>query len=249
MLDLNRLRKEIKISIPRRPKNFSYVIKTNSKGAKPLKTLPPVYSLSVADIKKGMEKGFAVIDLREAACFGGAHIPGSINIGLSSSSPSWLGDVVEPHRHLILVSSNEGDIEKAVTMFRRAGYDSIYGYSIGITDWVLSGEEVGFLPQISIHALKNILSKYDDHALIDVRTVEEWDEGHIEGAFHVPIHDILEDGLEEYAEKDAHISIICRSGYRSNIAASFLKSKGYRHIYSVIGGMLTWQKEYEVIFD
>jgi len=248
-LEFNRFRKEIRSSIPRRPKNFSYVIKTNLGGAKPLKTLPPVYPLSAADIERGREEGFAIIDLREAACFGGAHIPGSINIGLSPSSPSWLGDIVDPEKHLILISSGEGDTEKAVTMFRRAGYDNIYGYSLGITDWVLSGQEVGFLPQISIHALKNVLSKYDDHALIDVRTVEEWDEGHVEGAFHVPIHDILEGGLEEYAEKDAHISIICRSGYRSNIAASFLKSKGYKHVYSVIGGMLTWQKEYDVIFD
>jgi len=129
------------------------------------------------------------------------------------------------------------------------GFDNIYGYCAGIMDWVLSGQRVGFLPQISIHALKHVLEKYENHTLIDVRTNEEWDEGHITDAFHLQIHDILEEGLEVYAEKDAHISVICRSGYRSNIAASFLKSKGYTHVYSVIGGMLAWQKEYEVDYD
>jgi glyoxylase-like metal-dependent hydrolase (beta-lactamase superfamily II)/rhodanese-related sulfurtransferase len=248
-LDFNGFRKEIKTSIPRRPKNFSHIIETNLKGAKPLKTLPPVYSLRVTDIKMSLEKGFILIDLREAACFGGAHIPGSINIGLSPSSPSWLGDVVDPAKYLILVVPSETDMTEAVTMFRRVGYDDIYGYCVGIMDWVLAGQEMGFLPQISIHALKNVLEKYEDHVLIDVRTGEEWDEGHIEHAFHLPIHAILEDGLEEYAEKDAYISIICKSGYRSNIAASFLKARGYRHIYSVIGGMLTWQREFEIVFD
>ena len=248
-LDSNGFRKDIKTSIPRRPKNFSHIIETNLKGVSSLKSLSPVYSLTVTDIKKAVEKEFVIIDLREAACFGGAHIPGSINIGLSPSSPSWLGDVVEPAKHLILVVPDESDVIEAETLFRRVGYDNIYGYCVGIMDWVFAGQEVGFLPQISIHALKNVLEKHEDHVLIDVRTVEEWDEGHIENAFHLPIHSILEEGLETYARKEAHISIICRSGYRSNIAASFLKSRGFTHVYSVIGGMLTWQKEFEVIFD
>ena len=248
-LDFQGFSREIKTSLPRRPKSFSHIISTNLKGAAPVKSLSTPFPLSVRDIVSAMDKGFAIIDLRDAACFGGAHIPTSINIGLSPSSPSWLGDILDPETHLVLVVSTEDDIKSAETMFRRVGFDNIYGYCAGIMDWVLSGQRVGFLPQISIHALKHVLEKYENHALIDVRTNEEWDEGHITDAFHLQIHDILEEGLEEYAEKDAHISVICRSGYRSNIAASFLKSKGYTHVYSVIGGMLAWQKEYEVDYD
>jgi len=245
-LDFSTFEKEIKGTTPRRPKNFNHVIKTNLKGANALKNLSPVYPLGVSDIKKAMKQGFAIVDLRDAACFGGAHIPGSINIGFSSSSTAWLADVVDPTTHLVLVASQEDDVKKAVTMFRRGGYENIYGYCVGVMAWVLFGEESGFLPQLSIHALHRILGKYEDHTLLDVRTSEEWDAGHLEHAFHLPIHAILEDGIREYVKRDAHISVICRSGYRSNIAASFLKSKGFTHVYSVIGGMTAWQKVYEV---
>ncbi len=243
-LDLTSFRKEIKEAIPRRPKNFTHVIETNLKGAKSLKRLNPVYHLEVSDIRKAMEKDFALIDLREAACFGGAHIPGSINIGMAPSSPSWLADVVEPERHLVLIATDEAEAREAVTMFRRVGYDNIYGYCVGIMNWVLAGEETGFLPQISIHGLHRILGKYPNHTLLDVRTREEWEEGHTEQALHLPIHDLLEEeGIQHLPEdRDAHISVICKSGYRSNIAASYLKSKGYTNVYSVIGGMSAWMK-------
>jgi len=46
--------------------------------------------------------------------------------------------------------------------------------------------------------------------------------------------------------KDDHISVICGSGYRSNIAGSLLKSRGYNHVYSVVGGMNAWRRKYDV---
>ena len=248
-LDFPSFRKEIKSDIPRRPKNFSHIIKTNLEGPPTLRSLPSAYSLEVFDLKKAMEKGVVVVDLRDAACFGGAHIPASINIGLAPSSPSWLGDVVDPVAHLVLIASRDEDVKEAMTLFRRVGYDHIYGYSVGIMDWIAAGEEIGFLPQLSVHALKHVLEKYENHVLIDVRTTEEWNAGHIENAFHLPIYSILEEGIGNYARKEAHISLICRSGYRSNIAASFLKSNGFKNVYSVIGGMTAWQKTYDVLFD
>ena len=246
-LDFEAFKREIEISVPRRPRNFSHIIAINTRGAPVLKSLSPVYALNVHDIQKAVRDGFSLIDLRDAACFGGAHLPGSINIGLSPASPSWLGDIVDPERHLVLIAPNERDVQKAVTLFRRGGYDNIYGYCLGITDWIQAGEEIGFLPQISVHTLRHILNKYEDHILLDVRTAEEWETGHLEEAFHLPIHTLLEEGFEPHFTQKAHVSIICRSGYRSNITASFLKSKGFMHVYSVIGGMVAWQKRFAVI--
>jgi len=65
----------------------------------------------------------------------------------------------------------------------------------------------------------------------------------------MPIHILLDNGIREHFPKEAHISVICRSGYRSNIAASFLKSKEFIHVYSVIGGMLAWQKKFDVVYE
>ena len=97
-----------------------------------------------------MERGNAVIDLRDASSFGGAHIPGSINIGFTPQSANWLGMTVEPEREIALLANSKQDLEEAVVHFRRAGYDRITGFYLGISDWIAKGEETGFLPQISI---------------------------------------------------------------------------------------------------
>ena len=55
---------------------------------------------------------------------------------------------------------------------------------------------------------------------------------------------IIESGLD--SGKEDHVSVICGSGYRSNIAGSFLKAQGYTRINSVIGGMNAWKIKYEV---
>jgi rhodanese-related sulfurtransferase len=87
----------------------------------------------------------------------------------------------------------------------------------------------------------HVRQKYRDHVVLDVRTDAEWQAGHIEGAIHKPISNLIEDGIDlDDLDKNRHITAICASGYRSNIAGSFLKAQGYEHVFSLIGGMTAW---------
>jgi rhodanese-related sulfurtransferase len=150
---------------------------------------------------------------------------------------------IDPQEELALIAGRKSESEDTLVHLRRAGYDCIAGYFIGIADWIAHGEETGFLPQFSVHRLKSILAE-DGHYVIDVRTEQEWSAGHIKGARHIPIQDIIAHGLN--LGKEDHISVICGSGYRSNIAGSLLKARGYLRINSVIGGMNAWKMRYEV---
>ena len=87
-------------------------------------------------------------------------------------------------------------------------------------------------------SLAHVLEKYDDHVVLDVRTGDEWQAGHIDGAVHKPISDLIRSGID--FDKSRHVTAVCGSGYRSNIAGSFLKSLGYGHVFSLIGGMTAW---------
>ena len=118
------------------------------------------------------------------------------------------------------------------------------GYFIGIAEWVAHGEETGTLSQLSVHGLQRLLFQQEDHPVIDIRTEQEWSAGHIKGAQHIPIQQIIESGLD--LGKEEHISVICGSGYRSNIAGSVLKARGFTRINSVIGGMNAWKIKYDV---
>lgn len=238
-LSFEEFKQELTGSTPHRPKNFPHIIAANREGPHLTAQLRSPARLSVPELKKAMERGACVVDLREAPCFGGAHIPGSVNIGFTPQSANWLGTVVAAERELVLLAHGARDVEAAVTHFRRAGYDLISGYALGISDWIARGEETGFLPQLSIHGLKRVREKYPDHRLLDVRNPAEWQSGHITGAVHVPLPELI-DGGAEFGPGE-HVSVICGSGYRSNIAGSLLKSRGHEHVYSVIGGMNAWR--------
>ena len=242
-LSFDQFKAELTRTTPVRPKNFSYIIAQNKKGPLLLKDLPPVDHFDAAKLKQFMDAGKTLVDLRDASSFGGAHVPGSINIGISPQVANWLGVVVEPEEELVLLGARKSDIDEALLQFRRAGYDRIMGYVMGIAEWVAQGEETEILPQLSVHGLQGLLPQ-GDHTLLDVRTDQEWNAGHIKGAQHIPIQQIIEKGLD--VGKEENLSIICGSGYRSNIAGSFLKAQGFKRINSVIGGMNAWNKKYAV---
>ena len=243
-LSFDEFKKKLTERIPFRPKNFSHIISQNKKGPLLFSQLVRPVKLSTSDIEAAVSEGKNIIDLRDATSFGGAHVPGSLNIGFTPQSATWLGTVVDPDKALVLLANQNRDIESAISLFRKAGYDNITGFSLGLSAWISQGEETGFLPQVSIHGLNRILEKYANHNVIDVRTPEEWKTGHIKNALSIPLNNLIEKGTD--LGKEDHVSIVCGSGYRSNIAGSMLKSRGFDHVYSVIGGMNAWRKKYGV---
>ncbi|MCK5254852.1 MAG: MBL fold metallo-hydrolase, partial [Deltaproteobacteria bacterium] len=186
-LSFDDFKNELNRITPFRPKNFTHIITQNKKGASLLSSLQPVIKLKFTDLKKSLEKGNPLVDLRDTTSFGGAHIAGSINIGLTPKAGTWLGTVVDPENEIALLAYSKQDIDDEIIQFRRVGYDRIIGFFIGLSDWIAKGEDTGFLPQLSIHGLNRVLKKYSNHHVIDVRTDQEWNEGHIKGAIHLPL--------------------------------------------------------------
>ena len=83
------------------------------------------------------------------------------------------------------------------------------------------------------------MQRGDSLTILDVRTDKEWESGHIAGALH--IHGgKLQERFEEIP-RDRPVAVICASGYRASIAASFLKRDGYEAVMNVIGGMTAWK--------
>lgn len=78
-------------------------------------------------------------------------------------------------------------------------------------------------------------------ALIDVRTHEEWNESHVDGAIHIPL-DQLVDRIDEVRKFSGKVFFLCRSGGRSEIAALQAMTQGVSDVYNVTGGMKAWKK-------
>ena len=247
-LDFEPFKEQITLNTPHRPINFTHIINTNLRGPEQLDKLAGINEYNPLTCKQFMAASpeNIIVDLREATAFGGAHIPGSFNIGMAPNSALWIGNVVKPESEILLLAEDMQDVNKAVTMFRRVGYDNIKGYINGLNSWIMAAEETGFLPQISVHSLHHILEKYSNHMVLDVRNEQEWLSGHIDKAQHLSLPQLINQGFS--CDLNQHISVVCMSGYRANIAASILKQRGYKNVYSVIGGIVTWKTAgYEIV--
>jgi glyoxylase-like metal-dependent hydrolase (beta-lactamase superfamily II)/rhodanese-related sulfurtransferase len=234
-------RAEVMKSFPVRPKSFSHIIQTNLNGAPLLERCPLDRAMNPERFKEVMEKGAVVIDVRDAAGFGGFHIPGSINIGLEKQLANWVGMVIDPKSDLLLVVNSQADYDRMLLELHRIGYDQIHGYLMGgISSWLLSGFDVESLDQKSVKQVKSAIDDGRKFALVDVRTPAEWNSGHVNGAVHVPLADLLENGID--VEKDKPVVVMCGSGYRSNIAGSHLKKIGHKEVCSLAGGAMAWSR-------
>ena len=227
-------------SFPERPKSFSHIINTNLNGPPLLDRCPVVKDLSPQQFKDERERGAVILDTRDAAAFGGVHIPGSINIGFANQTANWISMVIEPESELLLIVNDENAYENICTQLHRIGYDGIIGYLYGgISSWQEMGFPIGHLWQISAAELKKKLEDHDYSHFFDVRTVAELSSGYIDAAKHLPLPELLKAPPD--VPKDEEIIVTCGVGYRGNIAASFLQSEGFHHVHSLAGGMKAWK--------
>ena len=98
--------------------------------------------------------------------------------------------------------------------------------------------------QISGAQAKTLMDSESGYIIIDARTQEEYDQGHIPGAILIPEYEIADRAEKELPDKDQLILVYCRSGRRSKIAAEELVKLGYTNVKE-FGGIIDW--EYEIV--
>ena len=97
---------------------------------------------------------------------------------------------------------------------------------------------------ITVEEAKQIMDSEEDCIILDVRTQEEYDQGHISGAILIPDTEIEAQAQEALPDKDQMILVYCRSGRRSKLAAEILVELGYTNIRE-FGGIIDWPYEVE----
>ena len=181
-----------------------------------------------------------MVDAREIEAFSGAHIGGSLNIGLRTSFPIWAGWMLDPGEEILLVAPGEDDVETLHRHLFRIGLDRIGGWLRGgIRAWIEAGFPFQRRRDLSVHELRDRLPADEDGLqLLDVRSEAEWREGHIPGARHV-----YAPYAEEVAEElDPERSVVtyCETGYRASLAASVLARRGHPDVRNVPGSNSAW---------
>jgi hydroxyacylglutathione hydrolase len=230
-------------SVPEFPDYYRKMKKLNAAGAPAFAQLPGGEHLKVKEFEAKLKDANAVVlDLRRPEAFGGAHIPGSINIGAGQNLSMWAAWVLPYDHPILLVGDANTDLDAARRSLVRVGLDSVAGsLRGGIATWLESGREQAHLPQASVRELQRAMATPGAITVLDVRSPGEWRSGHIEGAIHISGGDLPKH--IENVPTGKSLYVICGSGYRSSVSVSLLAHHGHVPIINVNGGMNAWKSQ------
>jgi len=235
--------RDVMENMPKPPTYYPVLKQVNKHSATLLAALTEPKAMTPDDVQAAAADAL-VIDTRGIDAFGAAHVPGSLFAGYGPNFHTWIGWVAPYDRDVIIVPGGEGDVDDVVTALRQIGIDRVVGYLAGgLKAWTEAGKPTASLSQATVTELASRLDGGEDLTVLDVRSPEEFEEGHIEGARHFYAGDLAQ-GQEAPAwlNRNMPIAVICGSGYRSSVAASLLMNQGFTNLVNVSGGMNAWNE-------
>ena len=180
-----------------------------------------------------------ILDVRHQDDFAKGHIPKSIFIGIDGGFAPWVGALIVDIKQPLLLVTPLGKEEETILRLARVGYDNTLGYLKGGFDaWKSAGLEYDTVNSVSAETLEKIVEKATNEkenvSIFDVRKAGEYAAEHIVDVPSTPL-DYINDHITEFP-KEKEFYLHCAGGYRSMIAASILKARGYHNVINVIGG-------------
>jgi len=222
------------------PSYFPQDAEINRSGARGLSELQPPQALTPQQVRQLRDEGHVLLDLRSAADFGAAHVPGSMNIGLGGQFAMWAGSLIPLNAAIVIIADTGAQIDESVVRLARVGIENVKGYlDGGVQSWREAGLPVAAIEQVSVAQLKEQLAN-EDLQVVDVRRPAEYVNGHVPHAFNAPLASLDKSLGPLSLEKDKLTAVICAGGYRSSAAASLLQKQGFSNLVNVSGGTGAW---------
>ena len=229
---------------PEPPKYFATMKRVNKEGPAILGGFRAPHRLDDHVLEGLLKQHALVVDTRPTGEYAVEHLPGTINIPLNSQFVTWAGWLVpySADLYLIVDSATARRIEEVARALALIGIDRVAGYfgTEAIGRAAEHGAQLSTVPQITADRLAPMLAS-KEAVVIDVRSRNEWDEGHIPAATHIPLG-YLSDRLAE-VPSDRPVVVQCQAGVRSAIATSLLRSLGRTDVTNLVGGFAAWQGE------
>ena len=177
------------------------------------------------ELRRRIEAGEWVVDLRERTAFAAGHLADSLNVELGTSFVTYLGWLYRYGAPLTLIGENEQQILDARRELVRIGVDDLAGAAIGDVGALADGQPLRAYRVSDFSGLAAACAQRSVQ-ILDGRRNDERAAGYVRGSQHIPLHELAE-RLDEVPHGD--VWVYCGSGYRASIAASVLDRPG-RHV-------------------
>ncbi|MCX6214513.1 MBL fold metallo-hydrolase [Spirosoma sp.] len=182
------------------------------------------------------ETGALILDVREAADFAKGFIPNAINIGLNGQFAPWVGALIPDLMQPIALVAPEGQEGETVLRLARVGYDNCIGFlEGGFSAWQKAGKEVDQIDSIPAEEFASRWQQNPHIPIVDVRKSTEFAAEHVAGASTIPL-DNINDHMADIPRHEP-VYVHCAGGYRSMVANSILKARGFDNVINVEGGL------------
>ncbi|WOD42466.1 MBL fold metallo-hydrolase [Hwangdonia lutea] len=230
---------EVLDGIPPPPQYFAKNAMMNKSGYDDFETVLQQgdVALNAEDFERiANQEGALVLDVRHEKDFVKEHIPNSIFIGIHGGFAPWVGALITDLKQPILLVTPEGKEKETVTRLSRVGYDNTLGYlDGGIEAWKAAGKDVETIESISAETFSERF-KNENVNTLDVRKDGEYKSEHLKGdnVQHFAL-DYINDNMNAIDNKNTYY-VHCAGGYRSVIAASILKARGFNNLVDIAGG-------------
>lgn len=195
--------------------------------------------MSIDEVLAAQKSGAVVVDTREPNEFALGHLRGSINVGLSGRFAEYSGEVVTSETKVVLVCP-PGTENEARIRLGRIGFDNVVG---ALRDpesaFVSNPEHIVQASRLTVEQLRNRRESIANLQLVDVRGPGEVAAGTIPGSELIQLPTLVTRIGE--LDVNAPTVVFCAGGYRSSIAASTLRQRGFKDVSDLIGGFGAWQ--------
>jgi hydroxyacylglutathione hydrolase len=200
------------------PAYYAHMGVINSEGPAPVDLTIPK-PVDADELRRRLESGQWVVDLRHRVAFAAGHLAGSLGFELSGSFVTYLGWLHPWGTPLTLIAEDEDQIAEARRELARIGIDDIAGAAD-----IRAADDAGDQRNYRVADFDALAGSIADGGLtvLDVRQIDEFAESHVEGAVNIPLHELI-DRIDELPRTPVWVH--CASGYRASIAASILDSR------------------------
>ncbi|MFD2932341.1 MBL fold metallo-hydrolase [Spirosoma flavum] len=182
------------------------------------------------------ETNALILDVRDAVDFANGFIPNSINIGLNGQFAPWVGALIPELTQPIALVTPEGQESETVLRLARVGYDKCIGFlDGGFSAWQQAGKETDTIESISADEFAERWQQNSTMPVVDVRKTTEFAVEHVDGADNISL-DNLNDHMADI-NRNEPVYVHCAGGYRSMVANSILKARGFDNVVNVEGGL------------
>jgi glyoxylase-like metal-dependent hydrolase (beta-lactamase superfamily II)/rhodanese-related sulfurtransferase len=223
---------------PARPQYFEYDARRNRE-LRPLLDTDAPGALTLDEVLDRQRAGAILLDTREPADFAAGHLRGAVNVGLQGRFAEWVGNVLEPDQEIVLVGDPSAAVEGKVRL-ARVGYDWVVGQLDEPASAYLRTDLVASSSRVTAETLAELQREESRLQLVDVRNPTETGGGVLPGAHLIPLANLAEK-MDEL-DRAEPVVLYCESGYRSQIAASFLAAHGFMDVSDLVGGYAAWRE-------